>query len=187
MDIFHHGRENAGDDHKFVNERCLEVAIPESTGSGLTLEACLTEYFNNRIDVRRYLRERRATMGSVRSQASFTSTKGTASHIETVECEDSLPSTPISPLPASGTRRPTFSRHRAPSIIQEYVSEKSDTPEYDGLYNGRRRGASLQKEVVIPAWQFFSLIPWYTEAKPLNDQQVAAHFHSARPMLGKHR
>ncbi|KAL8771576.1 MAG: hypothetical protein Q9209_003019 [Squamulea sp. 1 TL-2023] len=179
MDIFHHGREDAGDDHKFVNERCLEVAVPEDS---VTLEECLTEYFNNRIDVRRYLRERRATIGSIRSQASFDSSKGTASHIETVECEDSLPSTPISPLPASVTRRPTFPRHRAPSIIQEYVSEKSDTIE--SPYSGRRRGASIQKEVVIPAWQFFSLIPWYTEAKPSNDQQVAAHFHSARPMLG---
>ncbi|KAL8861437.1 MAG: hypothetical protein Q9178_002310 [Gyalolechia marmorata] len=188
MDIFHHGREDAGDDHKFVNERCLEVAVPEHNGSGLTLETCLTEYFNNRIEVKRYLQQRRATIGSVRSQKSFdSSTKGAASHIETVECDDSLPSTPISPPPAS-VRTPMFSRIRAPSIIQEsYISEKDDTintPDYEKPYHGRRRGGSLRHEVVMPAWQFFSLIPWYADAKPSNDQQVAAHFHSARPMLG---
>ncbi|KAL8643841.1 MAG: hypothetical protein Q9226_008088 [Calogaya cf. arnoldii] len=189
MDIYHHGKEDAGDDHRFVNERCLEVAIPESNGAGLTLETCLTEYFNNRIEVKRYLQQRRGTIGSVRSQASFdSSSKGSVAHIETVECDDSLPSTPISPLPASATRRPTFGRVRAPSIIQEsYISEKeeiTDTPAYESPHNGRRRGGSLRKEVVMPAWQFFSLIPWYTDAKPSNDQQVAAHFHSARPMLG---
>ncbi|KAI4220525.1 MAG: hypothetical protein L6R36_007564 [Xanthoria steineri] len=189
MDIFHHGREDAGDDHRFVNERCLEVAIPETNGSGLTLETCLTEYFNNRIEVKRYLQQRRGTLRSVRSQASFdSSSKGSSAHIETVECDDSLPSTPISPLPASATKRPAFARARAPSIIQEsYVSEKDDTmdtPAYESPRNGRRRGGSLRKEVVMPAWQFFSLIPWYTDAKPSNDQQVAAHFHSARPMLG---
>ncbi|KAL8889578.1 MAG: hypothetical protein Q9215_003138 [Flavoplaca cf. flavocitrina] len=189
MDIFHHGREDVGDDHRFVNERCLEVAIPETNGSALTLETCLTEYFNNRIEVKRYLQQRRGTIGSIRSQSSFDSTsKGSAAHIETVEFDESMPSTPISPLPSSVTRRSTFARVRAPSIIQEsYVSEKDgiiDAPGYESPHTGRRRGGSLRKEVVMPAWQFFSLIPWYTDAKPSNDQQVAAHFHSARPMLG---
>ncbi|KAL9000006.1 MAG: hypothetical protein Q9169_001251 [Polycauliona sp. 2 TL-2023] len=145
MDIFHHGKEDAGDDHRFVNERCLEVAIPEANGQALTLEACLEEYFNNSIEVKRFMQQRRGTMGSVRSQASFDSTsKGSAAHIETVEYDNSLPSTPISPLPASTTRRPTFARARAPSIIQEsYVSEKNeaiDAPEYENAPKGRRRG-----------------------------------------------
>lgn len=37
---------------------------------------------------------------------------------------------------------------------------------------------------MMPAWQFFSLIPWYTDNTPTNDAQVAAHFSSKRPLLG---
>ncbi|KAI4131975.1 MAG: hypothetical protein LQ338_000959 [Usnochroma carphineum] len=191
MDIFHHGKEETGDDHKFVSERMLEVAIPEqpNDGSALTLEMCLENYFNNRIEVKRYL-QRRQTIGSVRSQASFESSKGSASHIETVEVNDSMPSTPLSPLPLAmkSSRRPTNPRARASSIIQEYhISEKGgsvDAPEYESPPSGRRRAGSTRKEVMMPAWQFFSLIPWYTDAKPSNDAQVAAHFSSARPILG---
>ncbi|KAL8829480.1 MAG: hypothetical protein Q9170_006152 [Blastenia crenularia] len=190
MDIFHHGKEDAGDDHKFVNERMLEVAIPEelNDGSVLTLEMCLENYFNNRIEVRRYL-QRRQTLGSIRSQESLDSSKGSASHVETVEVNDSMPPTPISPLPPSmkSPRRPN-ARTRAPSIIQEsYISEKGDdldAPEYESPRYGRRRAGSVRKEVMMPAWQFFSLIPWYTDATPSNDAQVAAHFSSARPILG---
>ncbi|KAL8956201.1 MAG: hypothetical protein Q9193_006208, partial [Seirophora villosa] len=192
MDIFHHGKEETGDDHKFVNERMLEVAIPEEPNDGLalTLEACLENYFNNRIEVKRYLSNRNRTNRSVRSQASFDSSKGAASHVETVELDDSMPSTPLSPMPASmkSSRRLTNSRPRAPSIIQEYyVTEKDDSldaPDYDSAHHGRRRAGSLRREVMMPAWQFFSLIPWYTTALPDNDAQVAAHFSSARPILG---
>lgn len=166
MDIFHHGKEETGDDHKFVNERMLEVAIPEepNDGSALTLEACLENYFNNRIEVKRYLSNRNRTNRSVRSQASFDSSKGAASHVETVELDDSMPSTPLSPMPASmkSSRRPTNPRPRAPSIIQEYyVSEKDDSldaPDYESAHHGRRRAGSLRREVMMPAWQFFSLI-----------------------------
>ncbi|KAI4273849.1 MAG: hypothetical protein L6R35_006377 [Caloplaca aegaea] len=192
MDIFHHGKEESGNDHKFVNERMLEVAIPEdpNDGSALTLETCLENYFNNRIEVKRYLLQRRLTNRSVRSQASFNSSKGSASHVESVELDDSMPPAPLSPLPASikSLRRPTDSRPRAPSIIQEYyVSEKDDilnAPDYENCNHGRRRAGSLRREVMMPAWQFFSLIPWYTSAIPDNDAQVAAHFSSARPILG---
>ena len=165
MDIFHHGKEEAGDDHKFVNERILEVAIPESTDDGqvIALEDCLETYFNNRIEVKRYL-ERRKTVGSVKSMTSLDSSKGFASHIETVECEESQPSTPLSPAPTSmkSPRRLTSQRPRAPSIIQEsYISEKGDyleADDYASLHSGRPRAGSLRKEVMMPAWQFFSLI-----------------------------
>ncbi|KAL8951500.1 MAG: hypothetical protein Q9222_002527 [Ikaeria aurantiellina] len=192
VDIFHPGREDAGGDHKIVNERMLEVAVPEeeADGSPITLEHCLETYFNNRIEVKRFL-ERQKTRGSIRSQASFDSSKGFAMHIETVEGDDSLPSTPLSPLPASvkSPRRPTNTRTRAPSIIQEsYISEKGescDVPDYESLRSsGRRRAGSLRKEVLMPAWQFFSLIPWYTNTQPTSDAQVAAHFATSRPILG---
>lgn len=167
----------------------LEVGIPEDDGSGLTLETCLTEYFNNRIEVKRYLQQRRATIGSIRSRASFDSTKAYASHIEAIECDDSLPSPPTSPIPSSvkSPKRSWLPRAQASTIIQEYVSEKIDAldaPDSESQQNGRRRAGSVRNEVMMPAWQFFSLIPWYTDAKPSNDQQVAAHFHTARPMLG---
>ncbi|KAL9591335.1 MAG: hypothetical protein Q9179_007827 [Wetmoreana sp. 5 TL-2023] len=192
MDIYHHGKEEAGDDHKFVNERMLEVAIPDqpSDGSVVTLDECLETYFNNRVEVKRYLQQRHPT-GSLKSTTSFDSEKGHTTHIETVECADSLPATPLSPLPASikSPKRPINSRARAPSIIQEsYISEKNDdlgVPAYESPQNGRRRAGSVRKEVMMPAWQFFSLIPWYTNtAQPSTDAQVAAHFSKERPVLG---
>ncbi|KAL8736982.1 MAG: hypothetical protein Q9181_002150, partial [Wetmoreana brouardii] len=165
MDIYHHGKEEVGDDHKFVNERMLEVAIPDqpSDGSVVTLDECLETYFNNRVEVKRYLQQRHPT-GSIKSKPSFDSEKGHTTHIETVECADSLPATPLSPLPASikSPKRPIGSRTRAPSIIQEsYISEKNDdlgVPAYESPQNGRRRAGSVRKEVMMPAWQFFSLI-----------------------------
>ncbi len=194
MDIFHTGKEDESDDHKFVNERLLEVAIPEEPEDGtvITLEDCLETYFNNRIEVKRYL-ERRGTLNSLRPRLSVDFTKGSASHVEVAEYEDSQPSTPISPSPESAGPiiSPTSARHRAPSIIREhYVSEKGDllgSPSpltKESSESGRKRAGTLRKEVMMPAWQFFSLIPWYTDNVPKNDSQVAAHFSSTRPILG---
>ena len=194
MDIFHTGKEDASDDHKFVNERLLEVAIPEEPADGavITLEDCLESYFNNRIEVTRYL-ERRGTLISGRPRWAVDSTKSSASHVEIAEYEESQPSTPMSAL-AQNPALPislTQSRHRAPSIIREhYVSEKgelldsSSPPEKESSQPGRKRAGTLRKEVMMPAWQFFSLIPWYTDNVPKNDSQVAAHFSSTRPILG---
>jgi hypothetical protein len=50
---------------------------------------------------------------------------------------------------------------------------------------GRPRTNSIRTEVLMPAWQFFKLLPWYTEnIVPTSDAQVAAHFSRKRPMLG---
>lgn len=162
MDIYHTGKEDTNDDHKFINERLLEVAIPpDPTGQRkiITLEECLEDYFNNRIEVRRYM-ERRSTLGSIR--------KSSAVHVETIELDpDSSPSTPAaSPTVLPGfapTDRPV-NRHRTPSIIQErYIPSQNE----DGISSsaggesrelGRLRAGSVRKEVMMPAWQFFSLI-----------------------------
>ncbi|MCJ1386864.1 hypothetical protein MMC17_009992 [Xylographa soralifera] len=195
VDIFHQGKEESNDDHRFVRERLLEVAIPEEPLDGriITLEECLETYFNNRIEVKRFL-DRRLTATSMRSRWSVDSMKGRALHIEAVEVDESQPSTPSSimpqsPLPAYSPARPT--RDRAPSIIQEYYpSEKSEIPELslsDAEVNGQKgrpRQQSIRKEILMPAWQFFSLIPWYTNTLPNSDAQVAAHFSSKRPILG---
>jgi len=161
MDIYHTGREDASDDHKFINERLLELAIPDERedGTASTLEDCLEMYFNNRIEVKRYLDllERKTTLGSVRSCAD--SIKGHASHIEVAEVDTSQPSTPVFQRQTSSFSampgRPAFQRNRGASIIQEhYIDEKH------GVLGdpGEGRSPHLKKEVMMPAWQFYSLI-----------------------------
>ncbi|KAK6813030.1 hypothetical protein RU639_010752 [Aspergillus parasiticus] len=189
MDIYHTGKEDASDDHKFVNERLLEVAIPEPhDGSTVTLEDCLESYFNNRIEVKRHL-ERRNTVGSTKSVDSLS--KGFTTHVETVEISPSPSTSPTALSPprldevtpitsvteSSGSNTP---KPRRSSIVQERFIPG---PESDGNVTSQRRG-SYRKEVMMPAWQFFSLIPWYTDNTPTNDAQVAAHFSSKRPLLG---
>jgi hypothetical protein len=163
MDIYHTGREDTTDDHRFINERLLEVAIPpDPTGqrTEITLEECLEDYFNNRIEVRRYM-ERRSTITSMR--------KASAVHVESVEVEsDSSPVTPVlspvSPVGQASPSRPA-NRHRTPSIIQErYIPSRNESgysslATVDSKDSSRRsRAGSVRKEVMMPAWQFFSLI-----------------------------
>jgi hypothetical protein len=166
MDIYHTGREDKEDDHKFVNERLLEVAIPEQEGEGtITLEDCLETYFNNRIEVKRYL-QRQNTIGSMRSVGTETvdtdSEKNETVHIESVEVSE--PESPMTPI------RPSDGRRRADSIFgQRYTRKAMEERKFDekkhlddmwsNISGGRPRSASLlRKEVLMPAWQFFSLI-----------------------------
>lgn len=192
MDIFHTGKEDVSDDHKFVNERLLELAIPDNPEDGhvITLEECLELYFNNKIEVKRYLDllERRNTLNSVRSRRSGDSAKAHVYHVEVADLGEA--SEPSSPTPMHVQPelpiRPPFQRHRAPSIIQEnYIPEKKGTADgYPAIDDGSPSAGRVRKEVMMPAWQFFSLIPWYTNNMPVNDAQVAAHFSSTRPILG---
>lgn len=189
MDIYHTGKEDENDDHKYINERLLDVAIPElEAGKEVSLEDCLEEYFNNRIEVRRYL-ERRATLQSTKSHED---SKKDAVHIESVELDgDASPLTPLSGSPSNTSSFRPSNRHRAPSIIQDrYLPERSESDnstltmiDSKGPL-GRVRKGSVRREVVMPAWQFFSLIPWYTDNAPSSDAQVATHFSTKRPVLG---
>ena len=198
MDIFHTGKEDASDDHKLINERLLELAIPEDTKDGqpITLEECLEMFFNNKIEVKRYLDDlqRRNTLTATQSRPSLSSSKGNASWVEVAEVDDAQCSSPLvqnttqTPMPTSYTSpvptQPT-QRLRAPSIIQEtYVDEKRAMMDGTNEDRDTHHPPRTRKEVVMPAWQFFSLIPWYTNNVPSNDAQVAAHFSSARPILG---
>lgn len=208
MDIYHTGRVDEEDDHKFVNERLLEVALPEEEEAekGVTLEDCLENYFNNRIEVKRYL-QRQNTLPSIHAATPQDEKKETL-HIETVELSGpetpllATPTTfgppspsPISPVrPLSGRRRgdsiftERFTMRGAPRDASHFDEKKHLQEMLDNSSSGRPRSASLlRKEVMMPAWQFFSLIPWYTDnvAKtPKTDAQVAAHFSSKRPVLG---
>ncbi|KAI9818484.1 MAG: hypothetical protein M1827_000543 [Pycnora praestabilis] len=190
MDIYHTGKEDATDDHKFINERLLEVAIPNDPGDGavITLEDCLEAYFNNRIEVRRHL-ERRDTLNARQSIVSMDSLKGQSMHIETVEL-DTPPPSPSASVSSPSSRSLGARFTRTPSIIQERIvlehGEQSGlamSPSRRSVQSRQRKG-SIRKEVMMPAWQFFSLIPWYTDNAPINDAQVAAHFSSKRPVLG---
>ncbi|KAJ5345327.1 hypothetical protein N7452_003331 [Penicillium brevicompactum] len=209
MDIYHTGKEDASDDHKFINERLLEVAIPPepTDGQSLTLEDCLEAYFNNMIEVKRHM-ERRNTTASVRSMDSLSISKGSTSHVEAIEIETTPTLSPaqtntppvesVSPWASfdefSESLKATRDPARRQSIVRERFfpdSNSSDDTNIDDTSTEKnsspdsqtKRGA-YKKEVMMPAWQFFSLIPWYTDNTPTNDAQVAAHFSTKRPILG---
>lgn len=177
MDVFHPGKEDVDDDHKFVNERLLDIPIPPEPGDGtpVTLEDCLEAYFNNRIEVKRLL-DRRLTLNSVRSFDSVS--KGPTAHIETVEIASSGGTSPMrsstprldegTPLSSlrGFTDSPTslMGPTRTNSLIRErFFPESEDRPAANrqrslSLSGPRGRRGTLRKEVMMPAWQFFSLI-----------------------------
>ncbi|EEP79505.1 conserved hypothetical protein [Uncinocarpus reesii 1704] len=204
MDIFHTGKENAGDDHRFINERLLEVAIPPPKEDGpVTLEECLEAYFNNRVEVRRFLQQHN-TSHSVSSMDSLS--KAYSTHVEHVELDGSVSSSsqlcssglapfpeltgepsPLPDSPISPVRPPRV--YRTSSIVRERFFPDNDN--LNGNSEGsmarpvnRLRKGSMRKEVLMPAWQIFSLIPWYTDSIPANDAEIATHFSTKRPILG---
>lgn len=190
MDIYHTGKEDESDDHKFINERLLEVAIPPepTDGHSLTLEDCLEAYFNNMIEVKRHM-QRRNTTSSVRSMDSLSMSKGSTSHVETVEIE----TTPTMSRAQTNTPRvektnpwssfteftESLEASRTPgrrgSIVrQRFFPDSSDdtntrdtnlekdtnttSADQETSGNTQQRKGSYKKEVMMPAWQFFSLI-----------------------------
>lgn len=178
MDIYHTGKEDASGDHKFINERLLEVAIPEPTeGQTVSLEDCLESYFNNRIEVKRYL-TRRNTLESMNSLDSLS--KGCTAHIEAVEVGSTASSsprgssqldvtTPLSSLPRSSESiGAASSKTRRSSIVrQRFFPDSDESQRGDGSLTpsqGRSRKGSYRKEVMMPAWQFFSLIRKFPSA-----------------------
>jgi hypothetical protein len=187
MDIYHTGKEDESDDHKFINERLLEVAIPPepTDGHSLTLEDCLEAYFNNMIEVKRQM-ERRNTTSSARSVDSFSINKGSSAHIEEIE---TTPTATLSPdqmnTPRVEKSSPWSSYNefaeslessrnigRRGSIVRErFFPDPSDDENNDGSHTDndahssqgasadtRPRRGTYKKEVMMPAWQFFSLI-----------------------------
>jgi hypothetical protein len=205
MDLYHTGKADLADDHKFVNERLLEVAVLEQPREGkafVTLEDCLEQYFNNRIEVMRYLENQRQNSfkatGSMDSSYTSQFEKEVGVHIEVLEVAGTpLVQTPISdeamfPLkvkdPVLARLRPEAGRKRQDSIFSQRRSElvgvdpgASQTPTSDSRPSLK---ASSKTEVLMPAWQFFKLLPWYTDHMPTSDAQVAAHFATKRPVLG---
>ncbi|KAF2171015.1 hypothetical protein M409DRAFT_64005 [Zasmidium cellare ATCC 36951] len=214
MDLYHTGKEDPQDDHKFVNERLLEVAIAEQPSDGsnvITLEDCLEHYFNNRIEVKRHLEnQRRNTLKSANLNVLENPTKiekETGIHVEVAEMTDPdtpIVQTPVSDTPATPSQskdpleriRPTSGRKRGDSIFSQRKVEliegrdpekwKPDGPNAPPGSDlpTKERKLSTRTEVLMPAWQFFKLLPWYTDHMPTSDAQVAAHFSKKRPVLG---
>ncbi|KAH8821502.1 ubiquitin C-terminal hydrolase family protein [Xylogone sp. PMI_703] len=195
MDIYHTGTEDANDDHKLIYERLLEVAVPDETENGRTiqLEDCLENYFNNRIEVVRRL-ERSGTISSMRTGRSHSFDKGVSPRVEISEVSPSSPNTPVSgyPLTLTSSLPPSLGRQRSSttSIIRHRVMPidgeegEPSTPASARPRLGSIRKGSIRKEVLMPAWQFFNLMPWYTTNSPSSDAEVAAHFTNTRPVLG---
>jgi len=183
MDIYHTGKEDESDDHKFVNERLLEVAIPPepTDGQSLTLEDCLEAYFNNMIEVKRHM-ERRNTAGSIRSMDSLSISKGSTTHVEAVEIETTPTLSPTqsdtprvekpSPWSSFSEFTEALGASRTPgrrgSIVRERFFPDSNSSDDTNTEDSNQekepdadkqpRRGTYKKEVMMPAWQFFSLI-----------------------------
>ena len=172
MNLYHGGKEDTESDHKLVHERVIEVPVPSKPedGQSITLEDCLTAYFDNQVVVERYLTQRRNTVNSIRSFQS--DDHKVPLEVDVRSINESQPSTPqvtnvsqdlifpSSPSRTNGTMVPKpsiFNRSVDPEVsgFSNLMSPLSN----DNNVNGRRRGASLMKvEVKMPAFQFFSLI-----------------------------
>lgn len=200
-DIYHQGKEDANDDHKFITERMLDVAIPDGLPQGevLKLESCLEDYFNNRVEVKRLL-ARRNTVNSVASTES--TEKSNMTHVETVEVDSRTSSPAPSEKQSMVPQRPANLRVRATSIFSERrvtVSTNAGATQEDESPATTR----AKKEVLMPAWQFLNLIrkplrckfrrltfiaycstAWYTDNLPEGANQVRSHFSRKRLMLG---
>ena len=182
MDLFHTGKEDDKDDHKFVQERLLEVAVPDDSERErpIRLEDCLESYFNNQVEVVRRL-ERSNTRSSVKSGKSPFFDKahyekewseGGATHVEVSELSWSTPDTPTSchapatPISPPGLQRaPSIIRHRV--VYEDEKEDKNDLERVDTPTSIRK--GSIRKEVLMPAWQFFNLIrplPFFLHLRP---------------------
>lgn len=166
MDLYHTGTEDDPDDHKYIHERLLEVAVPDppADGGSVSLEDCLESYFNNQVDVRRYMNvlERTNTMSSIRSEDLPLPEK----ELELGELSQPQTATPTSPLSPASPLSPG-GRHRSQSIIRNIVVEgierdaTSDPTDTQSRHsNSVRKGKTTRREVSMKAWQFFNLIPW---------------------------
>jgi hypothetical protein len=155
MDVYHTGKEDR-DDHRIVRERLLDVAIPPppADGSVIRLEDCLEQYFNNKIEVKRHL-QRRNTLQSFRPNEKEMA-------VDTVEFVDSPTEQQPTVLDAPTPSRPVELRRRGQSIFGQRQQENGDGDKraHDdiALRPNRSRASTIRREVLMPAWQFFSLI-----------------------------
>ena len=172
MNLYHGGKEDSESDHKLVHERVIEVPVPSQPedGQSITLEDCLTAYFDNQVVVERYLTQRRNTVTSLCS--SPVDESKLHGEVDVRSIAESEPSTPQGDNAASDAVFPSSpSRLKGAMVRKPSIFKRSLDPEKamlqdldlttsnDTTASGRRRGTSLMKvEVKMPAFQFFSLI-----------------------------
>ena len=202
-DIFHSGKESRNDDHKLVYERLISVAIPEEAkdGTEVRLEFCMEEYFNNLVEVKRKL-SRTSSLGDTPAD------KGISIHVENaVESPESLQPSSAEAGSSNGAYAALRSVDSLATVTHPAVEELSSlgtSPrsersgsifqtrriEFDRIQNrdditsepAARQRSDSRLEVTMKAWQFFSLVPWYTEEAPTTERQLAMHLRE-RPML----
>lgn len=143
MDLFHTGKEEPLDDHKFVHERLLEVAILEEPVEGreeIRLEDCLEVYFNNQVEIKRHEEASRRNVPTIeglqgQQAESYPDEKadieGSAVHVEVAELASTptqTNSTPTFENGATGSQskggpldrvRPGIGRQRGASIFSQ--------------------------------------------------------------------
>lgn len=124
VDLYHTGKDDDPDDHKIIQERLLDVAVPDDLPEGRTtvrLEDCLETYFNNRVEVKRHL-ERSITNSSIKPALGMNDELGEESggpHVEIAEL--SSPNTPISIVSPSFPQLQRGGLERSTSIIRTMV------------------------------------------------------------------
>lgn len=180
VDLVHGGKDD-NDDHKLIQERLLNVAVPDENPEGVAikLEDCLESYFNGRVDVNRFL-ERTHTNQSFSNSASPSTNKESSEHVEISELSWSTPNTPITPHTPSTPLTPG-PRLRAPSIIRHrLIAEgEEETTESESTVSSRpTRKGSIRKEVLMPAWQFYHLI---RPSQPIYLHHIQPCFCSSPP------
>lgn len=171
MDIYHEGGSDEAD-HKIINERLLEVAIPQfNDGVPVRLEDCLEEHFNTRVEVMRRMAVRRDTLISKQTMShspmstlpsllpdspNFSDEKRTAQHDENkspeAALEEAIPILSESPNPFTMSESPQALQ---PSISRTFVSlrggQYSENPvtARPGMY--RDRATSIIRRIMVPS------------------------------------
>jgi hypothetical protein len=153
MDIFHEGKGDAADDHKFINERLLEVAIPQQAPEGrpIRLEDCLEEYFNARVEVVRRL-DRRNTLQLPNTQfppvsglPTLDEKESTPENIENVDGNNMLVMSPIEEKSEVADHVGSIDTGMKPMTMVHSPSSPISPPP-----TTRQRSTSIIRRVMVP-------------------------------------
>lgn len=137
--------------------------------------------------------ERRGTIDSVNSfERTFDDSKSKCLHVETADLgsqpntPEATPQTPVIHMPILQSEKSDASgssagRPRKHSLVRT-VEVESEVKTASG---GRKRAMTLRKEILLPAWCFFSVLPFYADSSPQPARSTfAEHFSTRRPVLG---
>lgn len=137
--------------------------------------------------------ERRRTIDSVHSfERTFDDSKVKSLHVETVDLgsqqntPEATPQTPIMPVPMFRPEKSDASGSSTGGLrknsLMRTIEVESEVKTGGG---NRKRAMTLRKEILLPAWCFFSVLPFYTDSSPQPARSTfAEHFSTRRPVLG---